>query len=106
MNNNEIKNFYVKLYKGGWITASAKRNISEGVVAIGFAFCSPEDTFDKRLGRTIATGRAMKRPFFVSGTNSVKAIKVLLSQAVKDSDARKIYNIPHWVPHRLIECES
>lgn len=106
MNNNEIKNFYVKLYNGGWITASAKRDVPGKVVQVGFAFCSPEDTFDKRLGRTIATGRALKRPFFIEGTNSVKAIKSLLSRVIKDSDARKIYNIPHWVPRRLIECDT
>ncbi len=32
----------------------------KGVVARGIAFCSPRDQFNKRLGRNIALGRAIK----------------------------------------------
>ncbi len=32
----------------------------EGVITRGIAFCSPRDQFNKRLGRNIALGRAIK----------------------------------------------
>lgn len=44
----------------GSSTLAVISNPDDSVVSIGVAYCRPGDQFSKRLGRTIALGRALK----------------------------------------------
>ena len=45
--------------KGGFTVADVLNAAGE-IVAVGKAFCRPDEAYNKKLGRTIAAGRALK----------------------------------------------
>ena len=54
-------------------------------VSLGFAVCSPDDTFNEELGREIALGKALKRPAGVmyaskAGMINTDLVDALISQ--------------------------
>lgn len=48
--------------KGGWTTASLLRDTEDGeqVVATGISYCHLNDNFNRKIGRDISLGRALK----------------------------------------------
>jgi hypothetical protein len=52
-------------------------------VDLGFAFCSPNDNFEKALGRKIATGQLLKKPVTTQFTgNSANDIVFMWNQPI------------------------
>ena len=57
-------------------------------ISLGFAVCSPEDKFNEELGKTIALGKAEKRPTGVlyaskSGMINTDLVESLITQEMK-----------------------
>lgn len=57
-------------------------------LSLGFAVCSPEDKWDIELGKTIALGKAVKRPARVlfathSGMINTEVVNALINQEMK-----------------------
>lgn len=57
-------------------------------LTLGFAICSPEDKWDEELGKTIALGKAVKRPARVmwvshAGMINTDVVNALIEQEMK-----------------------
>jgi len=50
----------------GIITVASKADFETGRVRLGLSFCSPDDTFLRWKGRTIAEGRLQKHPIVIN----------------------------------------
>jgi hypothetical protein len=62
---NELQVCYIRQPNQGVITSVFFYKKEEKCLLVGFSFCSPDDQFDRRLGRLIALNRLEKRPILI-----------------------------------------
>lgn len=112
--------------KGGLASITVAVKPNGDCVSIGVAFQSPKDQLHKALSRTIASGRAEKRPALVvakilvendrgriSAPRVMSMIKECLSEKLKRSlevedphEREQIYHLPRWIGEFLDIWES
>ena len=63
-------------------------------VSLGFAVCSPEDEYNEELGKTIALGKAEKRPVGVMYATKTGMINTSLVDALLDQEVEYFKNNP------------
>lgn len=80
-----MKTYFVhsKTKSGKRFTMAGKEK--NGVMVIGLSVCSPRDHFVKKLGRTIAEGRADKRSYAVVTSVCVKSLYKLAEEFAENN---------------------
>jgi len=90
---------YVVPKRLGYITAAMIRppKGSNNIHQIGFSFCSPLDSFNKKFGRSVAIGRLQKKPivFKFEGSSMVDAYRAGLDAALKQD------RLPKWIERTI-----
>lgn len=66
-------------------------------LTLGFAICSPEDKWDEELGKTIALGKAVKRPARVMWVSHAGMINTDVVNALVDQEMKFFENNPGCV---------
>jgi len=90
---------YVVPKRLGYIAAAMIRppKGSNNIHQIGFSFCSPLDSFNKKFGRQIATSRLQKKPivFTFDGSSMADAYHAGLAEAFKQG------RLPKWIARAI-----
>lgn len=81
--------FHAKEASGRRVCVAA--TIVDGDMRFGTAICSPKDSYNRKLGRTIASGRANVRPGVVIPVGGRDEVKLFLThaQAIAASEVEK-----------------
>lgn len=66
-------------------------------LTLGFAICSPDDKWDEELGKTIALGKAVKRPARVMWVSHAGMINTDVVNALVDQEMKFFENNPGCV---------
>lgn len=66
-------------------------------LTLGFAICSPEDKWDEELGKTIALGKAVKRPARVMWVSHAGMINTDVVNALVEQEMKFFENNPGCV---------
>ncbi len=66
-------------------------------LTLGFAICSPEDKWDEELGKTIALGKAVKRPARIMWVSHAGMINTDVVNALIDQEMKFFENNPGCV---------
>lgn len=75
-------------------------------LSIGFAVCSPEDVWDEELGKTIALGKAIKRPARVMYVTDAGMINTRVVEALMEQEAVYFENNPGSVIKGYSDAEA
>lgn len=90
--------FYHFQFLGGRITAASVMKGDKIFVAL--AFCSPYDQFNRRLGRTISTGRLRKKKYHLVFDKENFSKDALIS-AIKQAAENKEKFLPQWITEHI-----
>lgn len=86
--------FYHFQFLGGRITAASV--MKDDKIFVALAFCSPYDQFNRRLGRTISTGRLRKKKYHLVFDKEGFSKDALIA-AIKQAAENKEKFVPQWI---------